>query len=214
MKAMDKDRRRRYDTANGLARDLQRYLGNEPVVARPPSNLYRLQKFARRNKLVFAAASAVMLALSAGLGISIWSFINERAARQSAATAAANATAHARIAEEQRGVADRASRESQQPTDTLKSTLTRADFIAGSEQLEAGKVSRALSFLARSMRTDPTYAPAAFQTIQALTERSLQLEPPVLLKQDKPDLSALFVPLPDCAVHGPSAGPQGRGGSP
>jgi hypothetical protein len=91
-----------------------------------------------------------MLALSAGLGVSTWSFINERKARQSAATAAANATAHARIAEEQRGVADRLSRESQQLADRLKSTLTRADFIAGSEQLEAGKVSRALSFLVLS----------------------------------------------------------------
>jgi len=69
---------------------------------------------------------------------------------------------------------------------TLKSTLTRADFVTASEQLEAGKVSRSLSFLARSMRTDPTYAPAAFQTIQTLSDHTLPLEPPGLLKQDKP----------------------------
>src|SRR5213075_2458767 len=68
-----------------------------------------------------------MLALSAGLGVSTWSFINERKARQSAATAATNATAHARIAEEQRGVADQMRRESKQLADTLESTLTRAD---------------------------------------------------------------------------------------
>ncbi len=186
MKALEKDRRRRYETANGLARDLERYLGNEPVAARPPSKFYQLRKFARRNKVAFAAASAVTLALAIGLGLSTWSFINERKARRRAATEAAKATAQAHIAEEQRGVADQMRRESQHLADTLKSTLTRADFIAGSEQLEAGKISRALSFLARSMRTDPAYAPAAFQTIQALTEHPLPLEPPVLLEQDKP----------------------------
>jgi len=45
MKALEKDRARRYETANGLAMDVQRYLSNEPVVARPPSKLYRLQKW-------------------------------------------------------------------------------------------------------------------------------------------------------------------------
>jgi serine/threonine protein kinase len=55
MKCLEKDRTRRYETANGLALDLQRHLANEPVVARPPSNLYRFQKLVRRNKLAFAA---------------------------------------------------------------------------------------------------------------------------------------------------------------
>src|SRR5207249_4301023 len=56
MKALEKDRARRYETANGLARDVERYLSGEPIVARPPSKFYRLQKLARRNKLAFAAA--------------------------------------------------------------------------------------------------------------------------------------------------------------
>ncbi|MCL4785942.1 MAG: hypothetical protein KJ070_03995, partial [Verrucomicrobia bacterium] len=60
MKALEKDRARRYETANGLAIDVQRHLHNEPVIARPPSNLYRLQKLVMRNKLVFAASSAVV----------------------------------------------------------------------------------------------------------------------------------------------------------
>src|SRR5437867_8267940 len=66
MKCLEKDRTRRYDTANGLAADLKRHLSNEPVVARPPSAAYRLQKALRRNKLVFTAATAVALALVAG----------------------------------------------------------------------------------------------------------------------------------------------------
>src|SRR5205809_1564297 len=63
MKCLEKDRTRRYETANGLAMDVKRHLGNEPVVARPPSAGYRLQKLVRRNKLAFAAAAAVLAAL-------------------------------------------------------------------------------------------------------------------------------------------------------
>jgi len=67
MKALEKDRARRYETANGLAMDVQRYLTDEPVVARPPSGLYRFQKLVRRNKGVFAAAGAVVLMLVLGV---------------------------------------------------------------------------------------------------------------------------------------------------
>ena len=59
MKALEKDRTRRYETANGLAADVQRYLNNEPVVARPPSRLYRLRKLARRHQGAVLAAAAV-----------------------------------------------------------------------------------------------------------------------------------------------------------
>jgi serine/threonine protein kinase/Flp pilus assembly protein TadD/biotin carboxyl carrier protein len=68
MKCLDKDRNRRYDTANALARDVERYLRDEPVLACPPSALYRLGKFARRNKraLVTAALLGVMVLLAVG----------------------------------------------------------------------------------------------------------------------------------------------------
>jgi hypothetical protein len=68
MKALEKDRTRRYETANGLAADIQRHLGNEPVVARPPSQLYRFGKLVRRNKLAFAFVAAVLV----GLGVMVW----------------------------------------------------------------------------------------------------------------------------------------------
>jgi len=72
MKCLEKDRARRYETANGLAMDLQRHLHNEPVVARPPSAVYRLQKFVRRNKLAVAAAAAVAATLFFGVCASLW----------------------------------------------------------------------------------------------------------------------------------------------
>jgi eukaryotic-like serine/threonine-protein kinase len=58
MKCLEKGRARRYETANGLATDLQRHLRHQPVVARPPSRTYLLQKFVRRNRVAVAATSA------------------------------------------------------------------------------------------------------------------------------------------------------------
>jgi WD40 repeat protein len=70
MKCLEKDRARRYVTANALAMDLQRHLKNEPVVACPPSRCYEFQKTVRRHKLGFAAAAAVMIVLAAGVLVS------------------------------------------------------------------------------------------------------------------------------------------------
>jgi non-specific serine/threonine protein kinase/serine/threonine-protein kinase len=67
MKALEKDRNRRYETANGFAMDIQRYLADEPVLAGPPSAWYRLRKFVRRNKGLVLAVSLVVLALVGGI---------------------------------------------------------------------------------------------------------------------------------------------------
>jgi eukaryotic-like serine/threonine-protein kinase len=87
MKALEKDLARRYGTANGLLRDVERYLEQEPVVARPQTRIYRLRKLVRRNWLVFAAGTAVVLALAAGLGASVWLLFRERELRQRAVAA-------------------------------------------------------------------------------------------------------------------------------
>ena len=67
MKALAKERQRRYDSAIGLANDIERFINHEPVSARPPSSLYRLRKFARRNRVGVIAASIVLLALVGGV---------------------------------------------------------------------------------------------------------------------------------------------------
>jgi serine/threonine protein kinase/tetratricopeptide (TPR) repeat protein len=87
MKCLEKDRTRRYETANGLATDVQRHLSNEAVLASPPSNLYRLRKVIRRNKGAFAAGVSVATALVIGLGIATWMYFEERAALQRATVA-------------------------------------------------------------------------------------------------------------------------------
>jgi WD40 repeat protein len=87
MKCLEKDRTRRYDTANGLARDIESYLSHEPIVARPPSSAYRVGKFVRRNKVIVAAASAVGLALFLGFLGSVWQATVATRARRVADTA-------------------------------------------------------------------------------------------------------------------------------
>jgi serine/threonine-protein kinase len=81
MKCLDKDRNRRYETANGLARDVERYLHDEPVQACPPAAWYRFRKFARRNRAVLAVTVCVFLAL-AGLGGGIGWAVRDRIARE------------------------------------------------------------------------------------------------------------------------------------
>jgi serine/threonine protein kinase len=80
MKCLEKDRTRRYETANGLATDIQRYLTNEPVLACPPSRMYRLQKLVRRNKTTFAAAVVGLAALLIGLVLLVFLYVRENAA--------------------------------------------------------------------------------------------------------------------------------------
>jgi eukaryotic-like serine/threonine-protein kinase len=81
MKALEKDRNRRYETANGFAMDVQRYLADEPVLACPPSAGYRLRKFVRRNRTALAAAGLVLLCIVLVGGV-IGSVVRDRAERR------------------------------------------------------------------------------------------------------------------------------------
>ncbi|MBX9581522.1 MAG: tetratricopeptide repeat protein, partial [Gemmataceae bacterium] len=81
LKALEKDRARRYETANGLARDIQRYLADEVVEARPPSTGYRVRKFVRRHRGQVAAAGLVLVALVAGIAGTTWQAVRAEHAR-------------------------------------------------------------------------------------------------------------------------------------
>src|SRR5439155_18252862 len=81
----EKDRNRRYDTANGLATDLRRYLDNEPVTACPPSATYRLRKFVRRNRGAVLAVGVIFLLLIAGIAGTTWGLVRAERARQAEA---------------------------------------------------------------------------------------------------------------------------------
>jgi WD40 repeat protein len=106
IKCLEKDRTRRYETANGLAVDLNRYLNNEAVIARPPSSAYRFQKFVRRNKLVFTAAMAVAAALLIGMAVSTWQTIAARIAQRETETARQGEQQQRREAQEKQAEAE------------------------------------------------------------------------------------------------------------
>src|SRR5580704_14081391 len=72
MKSLEKDRVRRYETANSFALDIQRYLAGEPVLAAPPTARYRLSKFARKHRAALTTAAAIGFLLVAGVAVSTW----------------------------------------------------------------------------------------------------------------------------------------------
>lgn len=80
MKALEKDRTRRYETANGLARDIDRYLAGDPVEACPPSTGYRLRKFARKHRAALTTVAAFMAVLATATVISTWQATRARQA--------------------------------------------------------------------------------------------------------------------------------------
>jgi serine/threonine protein kinase len=124
MKALEKDRSRRYETANGFAQDVERFLAGEPVLAVPPRASYRLKKFASRHQVALTTAAAIILLLVAGVGISSWQAI--RATR-----AEAQALVERDEKEQARQEADAARRKAEDAADRLQ----QATVLAGQGQL-------------------------------------------------------------------------------
>ncbi len=102
MKSLEKDRSRRYETANGFALDIQRYLAGEPVLAAPPSARYRLKKFVRMHRAALTTTAAIGLLLVAGVAVSTWQAVRatraetRARANEEAALTAAQAEARER----------------------------------------------------------------------------------------------------------------------
>ena len=117
MKALEKDRNRRYETAIGLARDLERYLADEPVQAGPPTARYRFRKFARRNKVALVTAAIVAVSLLLGTIVSIW---------QATLARRAEALAETRLKNEME-----ARQQASAISDTLQQMLQSADPYEG-----------------------------------------------------------------------------------
>jgi serine/threonine protein kinase/tetratricopeptide (TPR) repeat protein len=115
MKCLQKDRARRYETANGLAMDIERHLNHEPVLARPDTQAYRVAKFVRRHRASATFAALILIALTAGLVGTI--------------TQAHRATRHAASEASQRRRADEQARVANQQRDFALRQLSRAEAI-------------------------------------------------------------------------------------
>ena len=124
IRALEKDRARRYETANELATDVQRFLDNEPVLARSPSRLYRFQKLVQRNRIVFVAVAAVAFTLLISSGVSTWLFLKEREAH------------HAAVAAEQQQIRLREESDRLRQAAEFRRKLTAATFARSRDQFE------------------------------------------------------------------------------
>jgi serine/threonine protein kinase/tetratricopeptide (TPR) repeat protein len=102
MKALEKDRARRYETANDFAADVMRYLTDRPVQARAPSAGYRFRKFSRRNRAAITTATVLAAALILGTAVSIWQAILARRAERDALRGWAEESQQRKLVEQQR----------------------------------------------------------------------------------------------------------------
>ena len=139
MKCLEKDRARRYETANGLARDVERYLNDEPVAASPPSRSYRLKKLIVRNRAVFAAGSIMVLLLGAGVvGTSVGLVRAKRAERDAVIAASKSDQVATFLTDMLSGVGPSAARG--RDTEMLEEILQETDEKLGAELVDQPEV--------------------------------------------------------------------------
>ncbi|MCK6449191.1 MAG: tetratricopeptide repeat protein, partial [Planctomycetes bacterium] len=147
MKALEKDRARRYESAHGLAEDLRRYLAGEAVVAAPPSAAYRLRKLVHRNRFAVMAGAAIALALLGGAAAFAWQARVASRERDDAVSARTEEAEQRRIADEQRRLADdqrdravKAETETRARADELQQVADfQSEMLADIDAARAGK---------------------------------------------------------------------------
>jgi WD40 repeat protein len=165
LKALEKDRKRRYETANGLATDIQRYLRDEPVVARPPSRLYLLRKTIRRNRSAFATGAAVALLLVAGVIFATRDAVKTRRAEKLQRDLRQKAETSQKREKLARDDADAANR-------ILTHNLFTREWLDAEAQLGEGLTSSALAWFAHAAREHPGDAAVQTRLLSLLTEKT------------------------------------------
>lgn len=141
MKALDKDRNRRYATVTAMAEDVGLFLSDQPVKARPPSAVYRFTKFSRRNRVALTTFTLVTAALIVGTAVSIWQ-----------AGVAYKALNQARKAE---GAANQSRLELEEFTEHLKQA--NALMAAGNAHAAAGNLAAAHDSYTQATQVQPRY---------------------------------------------------------
>ena len=155
MKCLEKQRERRYDSAAALARDIQRYLSNEEVEARPPSAGYRLRKFVSRNRGQVAAVAAVALALLIGLMGFAWQARVASDQRDLANEAKLEETRQKNAAAMARDAEARARQQTEVALDESRATSARMIYDRAQALCEQGRADLGLLWMARSLEMTP-----------------------------------------------------------
>ena len=149
MKCLEKDRTRRYETANGLAMDIKRHLSNEPVVARPPSKLYEFQKTFRRHKVGFLATGSVILALAIGVALTAWQAVVATRAKGAEAIQRQQSEANEKKALEARASEERLRRGAEAQELAARQRAYASDMNLAKQALAGSNLGRALELLNR-----------------------------------------------------------------
>jgi eukaryotic-like serine/threonine-protein kinase len=161
MKCLEKDRHRRYETASALAADLHHHLRNEVVSAGPPTARYRLRKFVHRHRSSVAVAAGFVLLLTLGTVLSTWLAVRANHARNDA--------------EKRRQAETQARAEASRHRQLAQEALTDAELDRAEDLFAQGNSPRALAYLARVLRDNPSNHVAAERILSALTYRDFPL---------------------------------------
>src|SRR3954447_25090987 len=140
MKSLEKDRGRRYESAGAFATDIQRHLDDEPVLAGPPSTMYKFHKFARKHRAALATAVAIAASLILGTTASAWQAVR-------ATTAEAQANVNATQAQEKAQEATAQRDQVRALNDRLQHTLYAAHMNLAQRTWEEGNIQRVQELL-------------------------------------------------------------------
>jgi len=176
LKALEKDRTRRYATANALAMDLERFLAQEPIAARPRTTLYEFQKLVRRNKVLFGTAAGIGATLLVGLAVSSTLYVKEQRARLRAVAAEVEQS--------------RLRQETESVNRALAHTLFLRDWQSAEALLEQGKTGAALAWFARASQGGDRTVVTRLLSILSEHNFAFPLAPP--FEHARPVLSADF----------------------
>lgn len=149
MKCLEKDRTRRYETASSVVHDIERHLKHEPVVARPPSLGYRLQKSFRRHKLTYTVAGLVVSVLVLGVLASSWQAVRATKARRAEAAARMRADEAVRVADAERERAEKGERKAKENELAARQNLYAAEMNVAFQAWQENNLGLALELLGR-----------------------------------------------------------------
>jgi serine/threonine protein kinase len=183
MKALEKDRNRRYETANGFALDIQRYLADEPVLAGPPSATYRLRKFVRRHRVPVLAGALLLLALVLGVVGTSWGLVLAEQARQAEADQRREVEIQRDATARARDLADRKAQEAQAAAVAEAQARTAAEKAEQAEKVqrqhaEAAKLQaeKVTAYLISAFRSpDPSLKGTELKVVDMLASALQQL---------------------------------------
>lgn len=147
MKALEKNRGHRYETVNNFAADVSRYLGDQPVEARPPSSTYRFRKFARRNRVALTTATLVLISLLLGTVASVTQAIRATHAEQLAESRLRTEVGARQAEEAQRQIAERERFEATLQRDSARRQLYVSQMNLALRAWDQNNVGRAIELL-------------------------------------------------------------------